>query len=115
MPGFCFIGVPQPLLHLLLEVKLPEAALHLEGRGLREGDDEDVLRAHAAPDQLQDAVCDHRRLPGAWSGQHHRRPVSVFDCPFLIDRKTHGSILPWVSEISYSRQNDHILYGYMWI
>ena len=115
MPGFCLIGVPQPLLHLLLEIKLPEAALHLEGRGLRKGDDEDILRAYAAPDQLQDAVRDHRRFPGARSRQHHRRPLSVFDCPFLIDRKTHGSILPWVSEISYSRQNDHILYGYMWI
>ena len=52
-----------------------EAALHLPGRLVREGDGEDLVRLHAAGrDEMGDAVGEHARLPRAGAGDDEHGP-----------------------------------------
>ena len=69
---------PHALSHVA-EAEL-EAALHLPGGLVREGDGEDLVRLHAAGgDEVRDAVREDARLPRAGAGDDEHRALGGED------------------------------------
>ena len=62
----------------------PDAALHLQRRTAREGEQQDALRVHAIEHPPRDARRQGHRLAGAGAGDHQQRFIAVLDSGALL-------------------------------